>query len=357
LSIGAIEMGEIDEDDDDDDDDNYENRGLKFFLQNFEDHSSTEDLDVDFDAEDERMIGTASTEMPLFFGGILKKRTITISARSVVNLPSAPDVPCILALSKTESPGILINGGADIKAPGCEMQTHSVQNPSFTLNPGANFDVEKSCVAGSHVLNNAGSYIGNVETNCAPMADPFVGKIPEPSSASCDHNSAQYRQNNLKLSPGVYCGWTIFDNISQKVTFEPGVYVIKDGGFTVNGGHWTGNGVTFYFADTSKIQFNSGVKAQMKAPNKGPYKDIFIAEVEGLAANKSAFILNDNKGFDFRGVVYLPSRQFIFNGNAKLKSAKMNIIADSVIINTSNLNMKSNFGSEGNSGGSVYISQ
>ncbi len=35
----------------------------------------------------------------------------------------------------------------------------------------------------------------------------------------------------------------------------------------MNGGLWTGNGVTFYFADTSKIQFNSGMEQRLKAPS------------------------------------------------------------------------------------------
>jgi hypothetical protein len=135
------------------------------------------------------------------------------------------------------------------------------------------------------------------------------------------------------LDPGVYCGWFNF-NAGPKITLNPGTYVIKGGGWNVNGGQWTGTGVTFYFADDSKIQFNSAVKASLTAPTSGQYANILIAEKSGLAGGQ--FIFDDNRGFDMTGVIYLPSKEVVFNAGATTRSRKMMLISNTIILNSVN---------------------
>src|SRR5262249_33000597 len=98
------------------------------------------------------------------------------------------------------------------------------------------------------------------------------------------------------------------------------------------GGEWTGTGVTFYFADTSKIQLNSQVKVDIKAPTSGTYKDLVMFEKPGLS--RSNYPFNDTKDtMNLEGVMYLPSRDVIFNGGSTLKSKKMTIVVNTLTLN------------------------
>jgi len=188
---------------------------------------------------------------------------------------------------------------------------------------------------------SGGSVLGSANASKSlfygKIADPYLGQFPVPDSDSCDRYDRDYKSARLTLNPGVYCGWHNFMNNNARITFEPGVYVIKNGGWSVNGGDWEGDGVTFYFADTSQIYFNDGVEADFSAPTSGDYKDVFITEAPNLPP--SQFILNDSQGFVFDGIMYLPSRQITFNNGANTDLRNMNLVADSFIFNEASLNL------------------
>lgn len=94
--------------------------------------------------------------------------------------------------------------------------------------------------------------MANLYTSCAAESDPYAGNMPAVSQTTCTHSNLNFNGGTVNLTPGVYCGWINF-NSGTNVNLAPGLYVIKNGGWNVNGGTWTGNGVTFYFADTSKF--------------------------------------------------------------------------------------------------------
>jgi hypothetical protein len=177
-----------------------------------------------------------------------------------------------------------------------------------------------------------------------------------PSTSSCTYSNLNFNGGTVTLKPGVYCGWINF-NSNPKVTFEAGTYVIRDGGWNVNGGTWTGTGVTFYFADTSKIQFNSAVAANITAPTSGTYKDLVMYEKSGLARSQLPF--NDSNDFNLQGIIYLPSRDVTFNGGSKLTNKKMTIVVNTLILNQTKWDLKPATGDAGPSAGlkSVRLSQ
>lgn len=308
-----------------------------------------------FQKVDNLIIGTAETTLPLAFGSIFGQDNSTISVRSVVALPeSAP--PCITALSTTANPGVTLNSGAKILAPNCEVHVHSVANPAFSMNGGVTLDVSKVCIAGGNIVNNSGSS-EKIQKNCTVASDPYAGQIAEPNFSNCDYNGGNFNGSNISLTPGVYCGWYNFNNGNATVDFAPGTYILRNGGWNVNGGDWSGDGVTFYFADTSKIQFNSGVKANFTAPDAGNYAGIFIAEREGLS--KSSFAMNDSRGFIFEGAIYLPSRNLMFNSGSSNSLRKTSIYADRITMNGTTLRIEPLNSSSGTSSTleTVYISE
>ncbi|GAA0544638.1 hypothetical protein FHS83_000535 [Rhizomicrobium palustre] len=257
-------------------------------------------------------------------------KSMSVSASATAKMGASTSV-CVLILNKNNSQTLLMNSGADIEASQCEVDVASTASPAAIFNGGSTLNTKKTCIASSSILDNGGTH-PNLSTKCAVQPDPFAGKLPVPSTSAPDCNGGNYNGGPVVLSPGVYCGWYNFNN-APSVSFQPGVYVIKGGGWNVNGGTWSGTGVTFYFADSSKIQFNSGVSASLSAPSSGSYAGILMYEAPGLSS--SQFLFDDSKGHNLDGLIYLPSRQLVMNSGATVSSDHVTVVVDSLIVNSS----------------------
>lgn len=306
----------------------------KMFNANFDQHGAKK-VSTSFSPRGEGVFtGTAKGEVNTTLAGILGVKKINIDALSTakgVGMGQTEDgVFCILALDKTASQALLVNSGASVTAPNCEIHVESTGNPAAIFNAGARIDSPRICIEGTQVIINGGNRPKNLELGCTVDDDPYKGKLEEPRASKCDYSNKNYNGGDVTLNPGVYCGWVNF-NSTTNVNFTPGLYVIKDGGWNVNGGTWKGDGVTFYFADQSKIQFNSAVAADISAPRSGTYKDVVMFEKGGLS--RSQFIFNDAKNMDLRGLIYLPSRDTTFNGGSRLTNKRMTLIVNTLILN------------------------
>jgi len=286
----------------------------------------------------DRVTGVATAEYPLFFANILPRATLPIRVRTVVSTGATQDNACLKALNQNAQFTFRLNSGARINAPNCELEVDSTATQAGVFNSGIQLNVDKVCVASKSISNNAG--IGDViETECDVTEDPYVNRFPVPA-ASCDFTATTYDNKNIRLKPGVYCGEFTFASQIEKVELDPGLYVLRDGNWVVNGGDWEGTGVTFYFMDESSgIQFNSGINARMTPSTSGPYANVFITEAPDLPP--SNFALNDSDNFDFEGIVYLPSRLFIFNDGASVRTRSLSLVADRILINDAELNVLS----------------
>jgi Flp pilus assembly protein TadG len=277
---------------------------------------------------DQSFTGTVSANVPAQFLSIVGIKTIpvTVSATAKQN---GTATACILVLDRNASQALLMNSGADVEAPQCEVHVASTASPAAIFNARTTLNASKTCIAGTSIIDSGGTH-PNVAKGCKTATDPFAGMLPVPSTSTCTYNGGNYNGGSFTLSPGVYCGWFNF-NGTNNLTFQPGVYVIKGGGWNVNGGTWTGNGVTFYFADTSKIQFNSSVKATLTAPTSGTYAGILMYEAGGLPISR--FVLDDSQGHQLSGLIYLPSRQMTVNAGANMTTDKLTMVVDTLIVN------------------------
>jgi len=285
--------------------------------------------------------GTATANVPTLFAGIMGIKQIPVTVNAVVN--SAPQsssnsgaVACVLVLAATDAQAFLANSGADVNAPDCEVHVKSTASPAAIFNVGTVLDTSRICISGANIIDNGGTH-PNMQTSCATVNDPFAGILPVPATSGCNFSNQNY-SGNVTLTPGVYCGWFNF-NSGTNVTFAPGVYVIEGGGWNVNGGTWTGSGVTFYFADQSKIQFNSGVAATLTAPTSGTYKGIVMYEAEGLA--RSPLVFDDSMGFNLSGLMHLPSRDVTFNSGSGLTNRTMTLVVNTLILDGVTWNLSS----------------
>lgn len=263
-------------------------------------------------------------------------KTLPVKVRSkAIGTKSAS--PCIVVLDPTGSQALLVNSGAQITAPKCEIHVKSTANPAAIFNSGSNLNFKKLCLKGTNVIKNS-TTVNNLNLGCEAASDPYAASIPTVADSACTASNGNYNGATVNLTPGTYCGWHNFNNSSAKVTFAPGLYVIKNGGWNVNGGTWTGSGVTFYFADTSKIQFNSGIAADLSAPTSGTYKGLLFFEKAGLS--KSDFIFNNAVSNKMTGLIWLPSRNVTYNAKSLMQSDALSMVMHRLILNNTTWNLE-----------------
>ncbi|MDR3526491.1 MAG: pilus assembly protein [Rhizomicrobium sp.] len=302
---------------------------------------------------DSSFTGTVTASVATKFLAVAGINTLSIAATATAKQGNS-STACILVLNKTSSQSLLLNSGADIEASKCEAHIASTGAPAAIFNSGTTLNTAKTCIAGTSIISNGGTH-PNVITGCTVAADPFAGNLPVPNTSCTYTNYSPPNSSAFTMQPGVYCGWVNF-NGAPTITFAAGTYVIKNGGWNVNGGSWSGAGVTFYFADTSKIQFNSAVQATLSAPTSGTYDGILMYEAAGLSA--SQFIFDDSKGHTLSGLIYLPSRQMVMNAGANTVADAVTLVVDTLIMNTATwyvtpAGSKTIAGSGG--GGSAYL--
>ncbi len=275
----------------------------------------------------------ASREVRTYFGGLISAMYVPVAVQATAAASAPPADPvCILVKNPSAGQALLVNSGAVVQAPNCQIHVASTASPAAIFNAGSNIQTTKICIAGGNIIDNGGTH-PNLERNCQTVSDPFAGNLPSPGSLNCTFNGGNWNGGTVNMKPGVYCGWFNF-NGAPTVNFEPGLYVIRNGGFNVNGGTWSGNDVTFHFADSSTIQFNSAVRAYLKAPTSGTYSGILIYEPHTAA--QSNFILNDSAGHELEGLIYLPNRNVTINSGAHATLDKLTMVVNTLILNSMN---------------------
>ena len=275
--------------------------------------------------------GTASVFVPATFTSITGQTGFNIEVTALAGVQETNRaVPCITTLDQNQNQSLGINSGARIIAPNCAVHVHSTADPAASFNAGTVLDTAGLCIAGPGVFNNSALTAGtDFRLNCDVSPDPLAGVIPEPLFSSCNGHP-NIVSGPTTLQPGVYCGGLIF-NGAPDIEFEPGLYIIRNGGWIVNGGSWEGDGVTFYFEDSSTLQFNSDVDISLSAPDNGDYEDILFAEAPNLP--ESNFILNDTDAFDISGAIHLPSRNMTINSNGNARAFDLILVVNNFVIN------------------------
>lgn len=148
---------------------------------------------------------------------------------------------CLLALEPTAVRAVELSGGSELNMPDCGVQINSSGNPALRGSGGASITASSICIVGTCNVN--GTLSPAPQPSCAPMADPLAA-LPAPVYGACDYRDLAVSGQSRTLSPAAYCGG-IRINGGATVTFEPGIYVIKDGPLNAEGGgSIVGDGVT-----------------------------------------------------------------------------------------------------------------
>ncbi len=272
---------------------------------------------------------TLTLTKPLVFGSLLGPTASTVQ---VVGSSTYSDAisACVVALGTTEPVGIEAAGSSTISAPKCTLWSNATSVTSVDLK--STVAARRICAAGGK--NVTGSVTPSPETYCNAYPNPFAAVNVSSISTACTQPSpAITASQTVTLMPGVYCGPL---TISGTATFEPGLYVIKDGLFKIDGqAQITGTGVSILLSGNSYLFFTGKARMNLSAMSTGPLAGIVIASDPNgpaLTSDLRGDVALTTLDTETSGSIYLPNQRLTLSGAGKtnLKGSHVKLVARSI---------------------------
>lgn len=246
--------------------------------------------------------------------------------------------PCVLTLNRTSKESLMLNSKSRIVSPTCRVQVNSRHREALFANSRSHISAESICVKGRWQTNSGSSFAPRPDT-CPQVADPLA-HLPKPPQAngSCDWRDVKVT-GHTTLQPGVYCKKLELDS-GARVTFEPGIYVMRDGEFIVNSGaRAKGQDMMMYLEGSNNARFNinSDSHIAFSGRTSGPYAGLVFFQERGSRADHS--ILNSDSSSIIEGVIYLPSTSLHLNSKGVISKASpwTGIIVDKLELNSDSI--------------------
>ena len=185
---------------------------------------------------------------------------------------------CALGLEDTEdTPGIELSDRAHLSASGCGVYSNSKSADSVQVTHSAKVKAHLICSSGGAIAGRAASISPDPMSACTPVRDPLAHRSAPPIGACVA--TGMVVERSTVLFPGTYCGGlTIKKN--AWVGLQPGVYVIKDGPFTVEDkAEVSGEQVAFHLDGHDAVfSFAKDTKIELGAPKAGPLQGVLFYE-------------------------------------------------------------------------------
>ncbi|MGB8818894.1 MAG: pilus assembly protein TadG-related protein [Rhizobiaceae bacterium] len=238
------------------------------------------------------------------------RKSPQIRVKAAAKLSSETPV-CMIALEGAAAKVVNIINEASFIADGCAAYSNSTDNNGLYVTSTASMKTAYTCSGGGF---GAGISTFNPAptVDCPPMADPLVDR-PQPAVGKCDHNNFSVRKTSVTISPGVYCGGMLIDNMAV-VTMKPGVYIINGGQLrSRNSGSLVGEGVTIFFTGADgRLMLDGTSTVDLAAPTSGPTAGLLLMQDRAMALTE--FEISSRSAAHLLGTIYLP------NGHLKLKA-------------------------------------
>lgn len=257
--------------------------------------------------------------------------TTTAGGRAVAG-PGDGDV-CILVTHPTDSRTLSMSGSASIIAPNCTVAVNSSDSRALNTSGSACIDAK--------AINVVGNYSGSCFTpapdaGAAETEDPFVD-LPSPSfDSTCLFTNKVISSSTpiaqRTLNPGTYCGGLTISS-APGVKFNPGLYIMKGGGFKSSGGSTTlqGTGVTFYLTGTTGFPYDAvvisgGGTVNLSAPTSGEWEAILFYQDRNIVSTKVNTI-SGGSTMNVEGSLYFPTTNLVYTGGSTNHGAYTVIVA------------------------------
>jgi Flp pilus assembly protein TadG len=267
-----------------------------------------------------------------YFAGILSGGPSTIKAAASAQLVGSEKI-CVLALHETTSGAIALSMDARLTANGCGVYSNSTSSTGLASYKNSVIEASLICSAGG-VGGGSSNFLPEASTDCPAIPDPLADRQPPPVGL-CDHIDLEVLTGTVTLTPGTYCGGLLITGDSV-VTFAPGVYVLKDGPFSITQtASVVGEYVGFYLlGDSTKFVFANTASVELSAPNYGPMAGLMFFEDRNAPLGRLHDIVSENAR-KLVGTIYLS--RGVFNVSSKKpvadQSAYTAIVAREIRLN------------------------
>ena len=222
---------------------------------------------------------------------------------------------CLLATDTAGAPGIVFKGNGTFKGPDCVVWSNSTTSSALRFQGSSNVSAKLICAVGGVQKQGSNTITPAPEAQCEPFADPFAGWTPPSFATACTSSNVTKSGNDVTLSPGVYCGNSTIS--ADYVKMLPGVYVIRNGTFSVKGKtEIKGNDVVILMSGTSSLDLNSSGDLSITASPTLATRSVVIGAAD--ASSSGSVTLTGNSKLEVQGTIYLPKHTIDVTGNADL---------------------------------------
>lgn len=226
---------------------------------------------------------------------------------------------CVLALDGS-APAALSLGKArtTLTARNCGVFVNSTDRHAIHVEQQSTLSASQICTAGGYDARLV-DMRPQPQVDCPVIPDPLAGRTP-PSFGACDYRDVAV-DRDATLHPGVYCGGLDI-NGSIEVKLTPGLYVIKDGPWTIGGNATlSGENVGFYLTGSgSTMSFENSSNIALTAPRDGPMAGMLIFEDRASPPNR-VFEISSKDAEMLLGTIYLPKGKLYVRGKNRFAGA------------------------------------
>jgi len=268
--------------------------------------------------------------------------SMNMSATSKATIGAKTWQVCVMVTSPDQNHTLLAKNGGQINFNNCMVQVNT-----------QNWDaVESRDTSYIHSTNGSNCFVGDIhygdvvppkDPTCTFFTDPFASyTVP---TNTCTFTNKVVNTAGTTLTPGTYCGGI---NISQNVTFSPGLYYLQDGDLTITGSaNVTATDVTFLISGSSSNLNISTSGTLTMSPNNtaaaGKWAGfVFYYDQPSSLNNKKSKGGNNTiqkATINMSGVIYLVGQSLNINNGAVLNVNPGSIIADFILPDSGTLNL------------------
>jgi Flp pilus assembly protein TadG len=285
------------------------------------------------DIKQREVVVDAEQSWSPFFAHFIDANATPVRARAKARLLYGATKICVLTLSPSVAKAVHLDKNAVLTAAACGVYSNSAHIKSIQVDKNASIRARLNCAVGG-VSAKKGSILAEPITDCPPIEDPLVDRLP-PDSAGCDFNDVKVTSGSQTLLPGIYCGGLEVSG-TAKATLNRGIYVIKDGPFKVrNNAAVKGDDVGFYLTGSpALIDFTGDSSIQLSGPESGPMAGLLFFEDRAAKLGRKHRI-NAAKADKLVGTIYLPRGQLLIDPNSSVaeESAYTAIIVQELALN------------------------
>ena len=253
---------------------------------------------------------------------------------------------CVLGLD-TRNSAVLLDAGSRLTGNNCGVFSNSTDKAGILVDRGAMVKAQIICSAGGASISGSASVTPAPITDCPAVQDPLASRAA-PKFGSCDHTGLVLDSVTKTIDPGVYCGGLEITG-SAKITLNPGIYVIKDGGLRViSQASISGEGVGFFITGKNPVatSFNQKTHISLVAPKTGALAGLLIFEDRSISVKLKHKITSDDARM-LLGTIYLPVGSLLVDAKQPVadQSAYSAIVVRSLELNMGpNLILNADYG-------------